>query len=590
MKNRSICITIFLIIVSCSILTTQFSWKGTDGKGYTHVIQSDGKGYYEYLPSIFIKKNIAEQTPDDRFIFKTETGNINKYYAGTAVAMLPFFTAGYIKAGINHDPQDGYSPPFQKAISIAGLFYLCIGLIFMSRFLLLYNIKPTTVCITLLLMVFGTNLLMYAVYHPSFSHIYSFAFITMFLFYAKKYSDTYTHKYALLMSLAFAMILIIRPSNGIVIFMLPFLTGSAPAFKQFLRSFFQLKTFVISTFAFFVVISIQLILWHIQTGKFVVWSYQNEGFYFLHPQIWNVLFSFRKGFFIYTPLALLSLGGLFFIYRENRFRFYSIALFLLLLIYITASWWCWYYGPSFGQRSFIEFYAANALLLAILIDRLTYKKLLYAVAIVLSLFNLLQSYQYVKDILSSWDMNAEKYSYVFMRTSPRYYSCFGGCDDIQPYSKTQTLLYDLKNDFEKQDPNWSESTTKKADDPHTMVSDYSGKEFNSGIEIVADSALPMHRLLYAEVQLDYSENATSGNESPLMVVEIKNGKDETYQYYTFALNEIPNRIGNAWKTGNYTIEIPRIRSTGDHLKMYVWNKDHQTLFIDNFHIKLYGID
>ncbi len=589
MKNKSICITIFLIIVSCSILTTQFSWKGTDGKGDTRVIQSDGKGYYEYLPSIFIKKNIAQQIPDDRFIFKTKTGNINKYYAGTAVAMLPFFAAGYIKAGINNDPQDGYSPPFQKSISIAGLFYLCIGLIFMSRFLLLFNIKPLTVCITLLLIVFGTNLLMYAVYHPSFSHIYSFTFITMFLFYTKKFSDTHTNKYAFLMSLAFGMVIIIRPSNGMIIFLLPFLTGSALVLKNFFRSFFQLKTMVISAFIFLIVISVQLILWHIQTGNFVIWSYQNEGFYFLHPQILNILFSFRKGFFIYTPLAFLSLGGLFFIYRQNRFRFYSITLFLMLLIYITASWWCWYYGPSFGQRSFIEFYAVNALLLAILIDHITYKKMLYAVAIVLMAFNLLQSYQYIKDILSSWDMNAEKYGYVFMRTTPEYYSCLGGCDDILPYSKRQTLLYDLKNDYEKQYPDWNEPVTKKAGDEHNTVADYSGKDFNSGAEIIADSAMTKHRLLYAEVQLDYSESVTSGNESPLMVVETKNGKEETYQYYTFSVNEIPNR-STAWKTGNYTIEIPRVKSAGDHLRIYVWNNHHQTLFIDNFHIKLYGIN
>lgn len=28
----------------------------------------------------------------------------------------------------------------------------------------------------------------------------------------------------------------------------------------------------------------------------------------------------------------------------------------LLTLYITASWWCWWFGGAFGHRNFVEYY------------------------------------------------------------------------------------------------------------------------------------------------------------------------------------------------------------------------------------------
>ena len=590
MKNKAILFTLLFILLSCFQLARHFSWQAEDGKGYTRIISGDGKGLYMYLPAIFITQDLDIQTADNRYIFKTEGGGLNKYFAGTAISMMPFFGMGYAKAVISDEPLDGYSSPFQKAVSIAALFYLMLGLFFLVRLLQLYGIRTSVICVTLLLTVSGTNLLVYTIYHPAFSHVYSFAFITMLLFYAKRFISQQNRKHLLLMTFALGMVVIIRPTNGIILFTLPFLAGSLQAFKETYRLVCKVKNIFPALLIFFVLLSIQLYLWYVQTGDPFVWSYRGEGFYFSDPKFLDVLFSFRKGFFIYTPLALFMLGGLFFIYKKSRFQFYSLLLFLFLLIYITASWWCWYYGPSYGQRPFIDFYAVFALLFAFLLNETRYKKIILTVAILLAAFNLVQSYQYVKNILSSWNMDFEKYKYVFMRTSPEYFSCLGGCDDIVPYPGSKKLLFELYNGYEKQQEHWSKSSTAKMPGEHGVVADFTGKEFNSEAEVLADSSITHYRLLYAELELEYSEKQPSGNEGPLIAVTLSDTYGRIYNYYTFPLNELPERDPGKWKKGTYRVEIPGIKNAGDHLKIYIWNKYDKVFYTDNFSVRLYGID
>jgi len=122
--------------------------------------------------------------------------------------MLPFFTLGYAIASIQGDKLDGYSPPFQKAISLAGLFYLLFGLVFLKLFLSLYNIKNSIIAFVLVIIVFGTNLLTYTVMLPSMSHVYSWGFITAFLYFIKRLFISQKIKYLYFGIFIFGIILL----------------------------------------------------------------------------------------------------------------------------------------------------------------------------------------------------------------------------------------------------------------------------------------------------------------------------------------------------------------------------------------------
>lgn len=116
-----------------------------------------------------------------------------------------------------------------------------------------------------------------------------------------------------------------------------------------------LKILAIAIAAFLVFIP-QLIYWKIATGDFVYYSYSHEGFFFDDPQLINFLFSFRKGWLLYTPIISVALIGLVIMfYKKNNL---ATALFLpvSIYLYVSSCWWVWWFGGSFGCRTMIDTY------------------------------------------------------------------------------------------------------------------------------------------------------------------------------------------------------------------------------------------
>lgn len=115
----------------------------------------------------------------------------------------------------------------------------------------------------------------------------------------------------------------------------------------------------------------QLFYWHAATGHWLVYSYgADEPFYWLAPQILNFLFSVRKGLFFWSPLLLLAVAGIFVMDKSRRQLHTGLVVFLLLIIYISSAWWCWYYAGSYGQRVAVDFLCLFAVLIGGVFDRL----------------------------------------------------------------------------------------------------------------------------------------------------------------------------------------------------------------------------
>jgi hypothetical protein len=187
-------------------------------------------------------------------------------------------------------------------------------------------------------------------------------------------------------------------------------------------------------------------------------------------------------------------------------------------------------------------------------------------------------------------MNFEKYKYTFLRTSPKYYAGLGGCNDIVPYPGIKTQLRNMYNDYEKVPFGWAESITKSVGGERKNVCDFNDKEFNTSCDITADSLIFSYRQLFAEISVEKNELTASGKNGPIIGISIFNPKKEAYHYQSFSMNEIPNKVTNRWKTYNYSIELPKIKSRGDIIRFYIWNKGKQNFLIDNFRIRLSGIN
>lgn len=417
---------IFGIVMVATLFASNSQWGKDDWQG---IIEADGKGYYAYLPAAFIYNDlnfsffdsIARKYPSRFYDYRANYNGktANKYFAGTAIAMMPFFLGAHAHSKITGSLSDGYSKGYSIAISLAAIFYLFIGLLYLRKILRDLGAQDGIVSFILIAIVFGTNVLYYTVCEPAMSHIYSFALITMFIYYLRIFYTQPAFRYVFILAVLLGMFTLIRPVNILIVFIAPFLAGDK---QTFLNGLLVLKKnfsgSLVALLLFMAIVSIQLLIYKIQTGSFWVDSYGAESFNFRDPHLLDFLFSYKKGLFVYTPLCFISLLGFFYLFRKNKFQFYSLIFFLIALIYVLSSWWNWWYGGSFGTRVLVEYYAIFALLLYFSYEFLKQRwaRSIYSFLIVAAIIICqVQTYQYRYFAIHWEKMDKEHYWRAFMR-------------------------------------------------------------------------------------------------------------------------------------------------------------------------------
>ena len=420
-------------------------------------IKADGMGYYDYLPSIFIhhdlnRHNIREIKEPEKFnrinslgvYVRNNSLPVNKYPCGVAILESPFFLACRLTTDEIKSADDGYQTPYHHFVFYAALFYLFLAIFFLKKVLELYNCNYTTIIIAQLLMVLGTSVTDYVNFDASFSHIYSLFAITAFVYVVKSYFEKRSFGKYFFASVILGLIILIRPVNGMVIFIIPFLAGSFASLKT--ETIFLLKDLpktVIGLFIVLIIITLQPYLWYLQTGQWMIYTYRGETLNFLDPEILKVLFSYRKGLFVYTPILLICLTSLvWLLFKRRYYEFVTSLLFLLVITYVISSWSTWDYGACFGLRAFVDYFSIFFILFALMFDKLAFwvKPLFLIPAILLVYLNLVQTYQYKEYILHWLTMDKTKYWTVFLKTEDKYKGLFWVWEiDLNKVKKTDEI-------------------------------------------------------------------------------------------------------------------------------------------------------
>jgi hypothetical protein len=199
----------------------------------------------------------------------------------------------------------------------------------------------------------------------------------------------------------------------------PFIAGDLNNLKKvFIVASSQWRYLMIALLIFIVPLLLQAGIYKIQTGSFWIYSYGDERFDFSNPHMLEILFSYRKGLFVYTPLWFVSLAGLFFIWKKSILSAASWVIFFLILTYVLSSWHQWFYGGSFGARAFIEYYVLFSILLGVFLENVTSKltrSILISIITILIVYSVIQTYQYYIGILHWSDMDRERYWEVFLK-------------------------------------------------------------------------------------------------------------------------------------------------------------------------------
>lgn len=417
-----------LILLVCVWVSSNLKWS-EQGRKYT--IISDGKGYYSYLPAVFIYDDLHFSFFDTieakyydehvKYDYRTKADGIviDKYFAGVAVMQLPFFLIGHGITLMSDEAADGYSKWYVILFCVGAIFWLGIGLYYLRKFLRLHRASEGWSAFIITVVFFGTNLFHYTLIEPAMSHLYSFTLVSMFLYFGKKWMDNNDKRSAVKCALLLGMIFLVRPVNVLIVFWLLFEAGSIADFwKRIVEMLRSARHLVFSVVLLVLPFFVQLLIWKTQTGHWWVNAYGDERFHFLHPHMTDFLISYKKGLFVYVPITFLAVCGLIPLLLRDARRALIAAGFLFLLIYILSCWWMWYYGGSFGSRVMIEYLPVFALLLLFLqksLDAQWARSSFAALLVVLTLFCQFQTIQYRYELIHWSDMNADRYWEVFLQ-------------------------------------------------------------------------------------------------------------------------------------------------------------------------------
>ena len=389
-----------------------FNWKS--------VLWGDKAGYYIYLPAAFmyhfdLKKfpeKIEEKTGNG-FILDTLKGKLDdRYTCGVSILVSPFFIATHYLSVITGVPEEqGFSTLYHRMADIAGIVYLILGLWFLKRFLDRQFTKKISYLAVPLLYA-GTNLFYYGLDETLMSHVYSFFLFALFLLSMQNFFLQKRFIWFLLMSAAFSLAVLIRPT-AVILILLPFFwrTGTGQIPGERLKLLLTVRN-ILSFFVILIIVFIpQMLYWKYLTGTLFHYSYGNEGFTgWNRPYLSGFWFSPLNGLFIYAPLALFFIAGMILMIVKKLANGILLAVMFLLASYLFSSWFSWYFACSFGQRSFVEYYALFAVPLGFALEtmfrikNLLLKTIPFILIIIFSYFNIRLSLQYEKCYFgSAWD-------------------------------------------------------------------------------------------------------------------------------------------------------------------------------------------
>lgn len=531
----------FLLLLSL-LLAAFFLYRDVNSP-YLRSINADGKGYYAYLPALFLYQDPsfdfihdAEKNyyPEDGSHFKdflNEQPNgtkVNKTFPGLSILYAPFFFLGCLFAFVFGYPVDGYSMPFQLMIGLSHIVYLLLGFRFLWGLLKNMNISEIKIAALLSLLLFGTNLWYYVIYDHTVSHVFSFFLASVLLWAGERWVSE--RKHLGLIFVLTALIVIIRPTNAIMFLCLlyfPFVSRSnlrniLPQLKELLGVW---KSMIISI----VILIIPPLMWKWQTGNWIVYSYKDEGFDFLHPHWIEFMFSPEKGWIFWSPVMLFLLFiGIFYSFKRKGWLGIIYLLPLVLITYVLSSWWCWTFGAGMGQRVMIEYYPYILVPVALFLNEMS-RRWVFPVLFVFIPLNLFQAYQVVKSVHVGGQTTWDSYKSNFFRLKPAHQKVM--VPENWKLIKTESI--DRSEGLNESHP-YSASVETKVDVKSTGVKIL--------IEVKAISSIRESRIVISDLEGEFYK--------ALFLKEIISSDTEKFE---FLIDDVPQDV--------------------KELKVYVWNGD-----------------
>jgi hypothetical protein len=341
-----------------------------------------------------------------------------------------------------------------------------------------------------------------------------------------------------------------------------------------------------------------LLYWKGGSGEWFINSYRNpaEGLDFRNPYLKEFLFSFRKGWLVYTPIGLFMVFGILIMWKRKISSAMAMSIFAILSIYIYASWTCWWYaGACYSQRTMVQTYALLSLPMAFSIDAILRQKSLIRISLsgmllLLILFNLFQMWQFNHNIIDHDRMTGEAYQAVFLKTQkPRNLESLllvnrsTGAEESISTSERLIATSVYVNDFEK-----DSTAIEAAGLDGSKAGEIGAKReffdlYRGVFNQITDKYYFWLRINFSVfIPEDYTED------SPGIVVHFEN-EEGVYKYRHHVVKNRDLKKG-AWNEISMDYQSPEPRKYSDRMKAYLWHPSKQALKMDQIYVTLFQPD
>jgi hypothetical protein len=491
-----------------------------------------------------------------------------------------FFFVGHHLAGWLGYAQDGFSQPYQLALVYGCLLYGFIGLLYLRKILLNFFSERIALMV-IMLIVLGTN---YA-HHMTLKNLETvnvlFMLATILIWNTIQWHKSFKFGNLLFIGLSITLMALVKPSEILLLsFPLLWTVSDRTSFREKIEKIKEYKFhFLIVIAVCFLVAFPQLYYWKLKSGHWIYDTYKNAGvgLDIFSPHILDSLFSYRKGWLLYTPIMIFALIGFYYFFKENKRVARTVLIPFLISFYIVVCWTEWWYGAGFSNRPMITYYTLLSIPFGYFLLQVEKWKVGYRVAftVVSSFFvflNQVQWWQLRNYILDPYRTTKDYYWATFLKTS---------------VTEEERQLLLVNRDFTGND-NFSDSLNYS--EKTLLTEDFKGKKGGvlfspAGEEFTLPQRIPYFEITerdhsWIAISFDYK---TDNAGEPILIALCMERKQGAYGYKTF---ELENDV-KEMKSKTIYFLTPEIRIKKDIFKMDIWKRSPGNLTIDNLKIRAF---
>lgn len=608
LKQNKISHLVFLVVCA-SILVIKTGWfvKMKD-KPVLEILNWDMFGYYLYLPATFIYNDVGMENNEwlDALYKKYEPSSypyqyaegiegrkVNIYSMGMAVVYAPGFFMAQAACKIFGYTNDGYSKPFELFAVITSFLVFVLN-VYLLRKVLLHFFEDKVAAVVLLVTVAGTNFFYQSGIDSVMVHNYVSALLSAVVLLTIKWHHNYQTKTALQLAACLGLAALIRPP-AVLFALVPLLWNvydiNTIKEKVALISKYKQQVILMIMVIFFIGLP-QLIYFKYVSGSWLSFN-RGETMDLFHAHLRQFLFSYKKGWLLYTPVMVFALIGFYFVYKKQKQLLLAALLIVVLQVWMLASWDAWWFHTSYGQRGMVDVYTLLSLPLGYLIQSVIFSSaglikvmgiMLFSLLVFVSLF---QTWQYMFRILH-WERTTQtSYWKVFLKTHKpngveKFYEVDRTAADDSAFIASVPTDYKLVST--------KEIEFKSGDAHTTSINGETFYVFNNDLEFAPDAKFTWKELtekdhIFFNIEAEVMQTDTL--EEPTVMLAAKSESDGKFMGDKVNRIAVADTLIGKLQTVHLNYITPLLRHKTDLVTIFMWNYRHKKYLFKSLKIKAY---